>query len=282
MTIVKGKVIKNISNNFYVEYEENILCCQGSTKLKLKKNRIYPGDFVEFMLEEKYIKTISARKNLLIRPAIANIDSVWLVFSAIQPEMNFGLLDRMILIMEINQIDVGIIITKIDLIDDEKLLKLKQKLLYYQKIGYRVLYSSPNQIVEIDEIVNNKEDIMFSGQTGVGKSTIINMLIPELKIKTQEISFALNRGKHTTREATFYKQDHYYIIDTPGFSSFDIPLTKEDIRDNFIDFQGLSVNCKYKNCYHDQEPKCAVKEHLTEEMIKSRHESYISLLNGGL
>ncbi|MGL5021564.1 MAG: ribosome small subunit-dependent GTPase A [Mycoplasmatales bacterium] len=276
---IKGLVIKAIASFFYVEVDDVIYECRASTKLKRNKKQIITGEYVMFDAYDKYIIAVLPRDNELIRPKIANVSNAVLVFSAIEPKMNFGLLDRMLLIMEINKLDSTIVITKMDLLDLNDQDKIKKSLVYYEKIGYRVLYTlTTEDIKSINDLIK-KDKYVFTGQTGVGKSTLINKLLPELNIKTQPISKALGRGKHTTREVTFYHHKNSYIIDTPGFSALDLPLTTEIVRDNYIDFYELSDECRFKGCYHLKEPSCNVKNEIAKnDSFDRRYENYVKIM----
>ncbi len=274
-----GLVVKAIASFFYVEKNDEVFECRASTKLKRNKQKIITGDYVLFDQEECYIHEIKERENQLIRPKIANVFNDMLIFSATEPRMNFGLLDRMLLIMEKNQLETTIVITKMDLLTEQEDLEIRTKLKYYQEIGYQVFFSSmDSDESEIREAIMN-DKYVFTGQTGVGKSTLINKLLPGLNLETQEISKALGRGKHTTREVTFYHLNNSYIIDTPGFSALDIDLSKEDVRDHYVDFVELSTACKFNTCYHLKEPKCAVKEALDgNEQMQLRYDNYVKLM----
>jgi ribosome biogenesis GTPase len=274
---IKGLVIKAISSFFYVEVNDEVIECRASTKLKRNKKQIITGDYVMFDQESNYISEVVPRTNELIRPKIANVNNAMLVFSATEPGMNFGLLDRMLLIMELNDVDSMIVITKMDLLSVEEYNTLKSDLLYYEGIGYKVLYTD-NDVGLIGELIL-RDKYVFTGQTGVGKSTLINQLLPGLDIKTQPISKALGRGKHTTREVTFYHHNKSYIIDTPGFSALDLPLTKELIRDGYIDFVELGRECRFNGCYHLKEPNCRVKEMIGKnETFDLRYKNYVKYM----
>ncbi len=277
--LTTGLVVKAIASFFYIEKNDEIYECRASTKLKRNKQKIITGDYVLFDQEECYIHEIKERENQLIRPKIANVFNDMLIFSATEPKMNFGLLDRMLLIMEKNRLDTTIVITKMDLLTPDEEIQIRTQMKYYQEIGYRVFFSDLNgDVSEIKETIQN-DKYVFTGQTGVGKSTLINKLLPGLNLETQAISKALGRGKHTTREVTFYHLNNSYIIDTPGFSALDIDLTKEDVRDNYVDFVELAPGCKFSTCYHLKEPKCAVKEALVDnEQMQLRYDNYVKLM----
>lgn len=278
--LATGLVVKAIASFFYIEKNDEIFECRASTKLKRNKQKIITGDYVLFDVEERYIHEIKERENQLIRPKIANVFNDMLIFSATEPRMNFGLLDRMLLIMEKNRLETTIVITKMDLLTEAENTLIRQKMKYYQEIGYEVFFSNiDGDISEIKTAIMN-DKYVFTGQTGVGKSTLINKLLPELNLETQEISKALGRGKHTTREVTFYHFNNSYIIDTPGFSALDIGLTKEDVRDNYVDFVELAPGCKFSTCYHLKEPNCAVKEAIGDsEQMQLRYDNYVKLMN---
>lgn len=276
-----GLVIRAISSFFYILVDDQVIECRASKKLKLNKQKILTGDYVIYDPETNYISHIKERNNELIRPKIANVENCVLVFSATEPDMNFGLLDRMILIMELNNLKTHILITKTDLLDDTEVLNLFDQLSYYRSIGYPVFNS--NKKDDVSEFIKllNAEKFVFTGQTGVGKSTFINTLLPNLNLETQPISKSLGRGKHTTREVNFYQYNKSFIIDTPGFSALEIPFSAAQVRDNYVDFRKLSTCCKFNTCYHDKEPGCNVKDSIDTLPIvaKNRYNNYIKLLN---
>lgn len=276
----EGLIVKAIAGFFYVLYDGEVYECKSSTKLKQKKQKIIPGDVVLFDLDKLYIKDIKARKSELIRPKIANVSGIILVFSLAEPKMNFGLLDRMLMIMEVNNLESIILLTKRDLCSDEEFNEMLPKIKYYEKIGYKVLYN--NNINTKDDLIKELtyDKYILTGQTGVGKSTFLNKMIEGANAKTNEISKVLGRGKHTTRETIFYNlTKKIYLIDSPGFSALDVNLTREQIRDSFIDFQGVSSMCKFNGCYHINEPKCQVKKEVESgEILGDRYINYKKLM----
>lgn len=276
----RGLVIKSIASFFYIEYDGKVIQCRASTKLKKNKMKILPGDDVLFELDNLYIKEVLPRKNTLIRPQITNVGNAILVFSLVEPNMNFGLLDRMLMVMEFNNLNSIILITKRDLTSKEEFEKLNEKLDYYKSIGYEIIFNDEiNNQDEFSKFLKQDEKYVLTGQSGVGKSTFLNKMDSTLHLETQEISKVLGRGKHTTRETTFFKMKTNYLIDTPGFSSLDLQLTKEQIRDNFIDFFELAKGCKFQGCYHLKEPKCSVKEkYESNEILSTRYENYKKLM----
>lgn len=274
----KGLVVKAISSFFYLENENGeVIECRASKKLKLNKQMILTGDIVIYDSETKYISEVTPRTNELLRPKVSNVENAVLVFSVIEPEISFTLLDKMLLTLEINNLDVVIFVTKIDKISSEQFIEIEDHFKYYESIGYKVIYKKDNYLEQLNDLLV-QEKYVFTGQSGVGKSTLINELIPGSNIKTQETSKALSRGKHTTREVVFYKYENSYIIDTPGFSSLEINLTKEQIRDNFAEFYELAGECRFNGCYHLNEPNCNVKAQLgNNKYYDQRYSNYESI-----
>jgi ribosome biogenesis GTPase / thiamine phosphate phosphatase len=258
------------------------------TKLDTKFVQVSPkvGDNVIYDDQEDQvlITEILPRKNDLVRPDVANVDQVLLVFSAVNPDFSFHLLDMFLIIMNQENLTPVIVISKIDLIDEDSLIKLKKDLKYYEKIGYDLYYVNSKQRIGIDVLTSifKHKITVLAGQTGVGKSTLLNALMPELKLKTQEISKALGRGKHTTRHTELYNYNEGYIVDTPGFSKIEFKIFyPEDLKDYYKDFEKYQEDCKFKNkCNHVHEPGCAVKEaYENGEILKSRYEQYVAFFN---
>ena len=227
------------------------------------------GDHV--IIEDGMISQVLERRNELRRPPISNIDQVLLVFSGVEPEFSFRLLDRLLA----HTTDAGmtsvIIVTKTDLMSESALASLQAQLTYYETFApvYYTSTETPNQ--SILDLFPNKISIL-AGQSGVGKSTLINVLTGST-IETQAISQALGRGKHTTRHSELLPLLGGYVGDTPGFGTLDfMDWTKDQLRDSFADFVELSQHCKFRGCYHINEPSCAVKE---ANVLASRHESYL-------
>lgn len=277
---MKGLVVKSVASFFYVEADGTDYVCRSSTKLKRYKEKILPGDVVEFDAERLYITEIEPRTNVLKRPMIANVEYAILVFSFAEPAMNFNLLDKLLATMEYNNLETMILCTKLDLAEKELRDELITKMNYYSAIGYEVLYNSDitNKSAFVDFLVPGGKYVI-TGQSGVGKSTFLNKILG-LDIPTQEISQALGRGKHTTRETTFYNiGDEIYLVDTPGFSSLEVDIPKDILRDLFVEFVPVSRNCKFNTCLHNHEPGCAVKKSVKDGIIMmSRYENYIKFL----
>lgn len=250
------------------------------TKLEKKVMQISPkvGDFVLYDETDvnNPMQEILERQNELARPDVANVDQVLLIFAAKDPNFSFILLDQFLVLIEQANIKPVLIVTKIDLISKEELYELKQVLAYYEYIGYKIYYVNSKQKIGFDTLTDLFIDkvSVLAGQTGAGKSTFLNALVPSLNIKTQEISKALGRGKHTTRHSELFFFGGGLVADTPGFSKLELSLLdKSDLKNYFVEFESLSKSCRFKNdCDHIHEPDCHVRENAN--VMASRYEHY--------
>ena len=268
----KGKIIKNISNSYDVLINDKIITCTPRGKFKNLNITPLVGDNVLIDIDNKYIMDILPRENELIRPRVANCDIALIITSCKEPNLSLNLLDKEISLITLSDVEPVIIFTKLDLLNDNELDNIDKLKKYYSSIGYKVFYKE--EIDNIKKYLKNKE-VVLTGQSGAGKSTFLNM-IGNLNIKTNEISYALGRGKHTTRHVEIYRIDDINFLDTPGFSSITLEnYTKEEIRDSFIEFRDYL--CKFKDCMHDKEIDCAVKDN--PKILKSRYLNYLSFIN---
>ena len=271
-----GRIIKIVSNDYTVKCEDgNTYICKARGVFRNKKITPLVGDFVKITKEKNLIEEIMKRKNELIRPPVSNIDIALVVTSAKEPDFSSNLLDKMIDIIEFNNIIPVICISKYDLLDNTK--EMDEIVAYYKKIGYKVFINT--QIEDIKKIFKDNITIL-TGQTGVGKSSLINKLEKSMDLKTGEISKALGRGKHTTRHTELFELFDGYVADTPGFSSLNfIGMNKEDIRDNFIEFNEYKDKCKYRDCMHVNEDDCEIKRRVSNnEILKSRYDNYVKFI----
>jgi len=261
---MKNLIVKKNYNIYYVEDNNEILEC--SILGKLRKEDIKVGDYVEIDKEKKLITSILDRKNYLIRPSISNIDQCFVIISAKNPDFSTNFLDKMLCILEFNKIRPIICITKMDLLEDNS---IDIYLDYYKKIGYEIIFNT--EIDKIKKIIEDKITV-FTGESGVGKSTLLNKL-EDFNLKTNKISEYLKRGKHTTINIELFKLNNGYIADTPGFSCIEcIDMNKYDIRDNFIEFNNYKDKCKYRDCMHILEDNCYIKDN--NVILKSRYDNY--------
>lgn len=271
----QGLLIK-INSTIYTVKSKN-LTFNCVLRGKFRNNKITPlvGDKVLFDENELVINEILERKNYLLRPPVSNVDICLIVTSLIKPNINMTLLDKLISIVIINKIKPVIVLTKQDLLSKSEKKNIKNIIKYYNKIGIPTLTNK--DIRKLKKIVKGKI-VTVCGQTGAGKSTLINKFDKKLNLKTDEISEALGRGKHTTRHTETFKYKNSYISDTPGFSSLDLTdLTKEDIKNTFIEF---SNDCYFSDCNHLKENKCVVKEKVNDGIIlKSRYDNYVKMVD---
>lgn len=242
------------------------------------------GDYVEYKVDNNnsVITKIEDRKTDLIRPSICNISQAFVVFSVKEPDLNLNLLDRFITILEFYNIEPILVFNKWDLLKEEEINEVESIINYYKKIGYKIVRTSATQSI-LNELKNYIKDkiSVITGQSGVGKSSLLNQIDPNLDIKTSSISKALNRGKHTTRHVELIKLEDGWVADTPGFGTMDfIDMTEVDISHSFIEFFNESSECKYNGCLHLNEPYCKIKELVNKNIIlKSRYENYIQFIN---
>lgn len=281
----EGRIIKALSGFYYVKSNHTIYACKGRGVFRNQKITPLVGDLVTFEQTndgEGYIKEIDARKNELQRPPIANIDQAVVVSSVCQPSFSALLLDRFLVIVEAKKIKPMIVITKKDLASIEEVEEMTSYKQAYEKIGYKVEFLSLQSSQGMEKIKQFFQDkiTVLMGQSGVGKSTLLNALNPELSIKTGEISHSLGRGKHTTRHVEFLQINNGLVADTPGFSSLDFPeMEAEDLSAYFVEMNKRRDACKFRRCLHDQEPQCAVKKAVENGEINNyRYEHYLQFL----
>lgn len=276
---MQGRIIKNISNDYTVQTKTgDVFVCKCRGKFRNMKIIPLVGDEVLFDEENNYILEILPRKNELKRPPVSNIDQVVILTSVKHPNFSSYLLDKLITIIEYNCIEPIICFTKLDLLNEEEMNEIETIMDYYKKIGYQVYRNT--DLEQIKHIFQDKITV-FTGQSGAGKSTLLNHLDAQLQLKTSEISYALGRGKHTTRHVELIPLFGGLVADTPGFSALDFEMDKASIRDQFKEFEMYKEHCKYKDCMHDKEDHCMVKDKVEDgTILKSRYENYIQFIRG--
>lgn len=281
----KGQIRKALSGFYYVQDGEQLIQCRGRGVFRNKGITPLVGDYVDYEVEGNNDGTITAileRKNELVRPPVANIDQAILVFSTKEPAFNTILLDRFLVVLESFQVHPIICLTKTDLLNEKELQEIEKYKADYEAIGYSIIETykgDPQLLAKMIPLLQNKVTVL-AGQSGVGKSTLLNTLMPELDLKTGIISEALGRGKHTTRHVELIEIAGGLIADTPGFSSFDFErIEKEELTQCFPEFFVLSESCKFRGCLHLKEPKCAVKEAVEEKKVDQyRYNHYLQFL----
>lgn len=273
---MEGQIVKILSNLYFVKTTNGTIYeCHSRGKFRNQNITPVVGDYCKFNENDKYILEILERKNILVRPLVANIDQALIITSCKQPDFSTNLLDKLLVILEHNKIIPIICITKYDLLTNNEQKQIDNYIAYYQKIGYTVLLNT--DIAEIKRLFKDKTTV-FTGQTGAGKSTLLNKLDKNLNFETGEISLALGRGKHTTRHVELVEVSGGKVLDTPGFSSIDFRnLTIEDIKDTFIEFS--KYPCPYKDCRHLNEKECQIKEEvLNGNILESRYNNYLKFI----
>ena len=280
-----GRIMKGIGGFYYVEVEgAGLYECRAKGIFRNKKMKPNVGDIVDIDVISEEEKTgnltvIHKRKNQLIRPMVANVDQALVIFAVHEPEPNFQLLNRFLIMMEKQQIPVIICFNKMDLASEEEKEQLRQD---YENSGCRVLFSSAREgegIPEIRELLRGKTTVM-AGPSGVGKSSTLNTISPKTKMETGAVSEKIKRGRHTTRHSELiYLGEETFLMDTPGFSSLYLEdIDKEELRFYFPEFADYENQCRFNGCSHIHEPGCAVKQALEEGAIsRMRYDDYCYL-----
>ncbi len=280
-----GKIVKGIAGFYYVHVVESGLYeCKAKGVFRKEKQKPLVGDNVEIdILDEEdkkgNIVKIHERTNDLIRPLVANVDQAMVVFAITKPKPHFNLLDRFLIMMEQKDIPVYLVFNKRDIATQEEIDELEN---IYRNSGYKIIFVSAKEEENIEQlytVLENKTTVI-AGPSGVGKSTIINLLNPNAQMETGEISQKIERGKHTTRHSELFAVgSNGYIMDTPGFSSLYVnDFEKEELKWYFPEFELYNGQCKFQGCNHVNEPQCAVKEAIASgEISDIRYKSYLDM-----
>ena len=283
--MAQGQIRKALSGFYYIEQDGQLIQCRARGIFRNRGESPLVGDLVDYTKEsasDGSVDKIYPRKNELVRPPIANVDQAILVFSAKEPDFNTILLDRFLVVLESFHVQPLVVITKLDLLTDAEKAELQKYAEDYKAIGYDVIqtYKDDASLMETLKGHLTEKTTVLACQSGVGKSTLLNTLLPELDLKTGIISKSLGRGKHTTRHVELIEVAGGLLADTPGFSSFDFEtIEKEGLTACLPEFQRISEDCKFRGCLHTREPKCAVKQAVEAgEIRKYRYEHYEQFL----
>ena len=281
---MRGKIIKGIGGFYYIHTGEALYECKAKGIFRKEKMKPLVGDNVQIDIldEEKKLGSIVQilpRLNSLIRPAVANVDQAVVIFAMARPEPNLNLLDRFLVMMQMQGIKTLICFNKTDIAEDDLSEKLKK---IYDKCENELLFVSSLTESGIDmlkEKLTGKTTVL-AGPSGVGKSSVVNRLFPEAQAQTGLVSEKIGRGKHTTRHSElFYLEKQTYIMDTPGFSSLAVPdMEKEELKDYFSEFIPYDGMCRFQGCAHIHEPGCHIKDMVEAgELSENRYQNYVQM-----
>ncbi|NMA68835.1 MAG: ribosome small subunit-dependent GTPase A [Desulfitobacterium sp.] len=289
--MLSGIILKGYSGFYYVYAEGQVWECSLRGRFRVRNQEFLPGDRVKILPgvgNKGTIEKVLPRENQLKRPTIANVDQAFLTFAILDPEPDLNLLDRLLIQVTAVNIKPVIILNKIDLVkgletsDSSERFFPEDGLDFYQELGYKVIKFSSKTgegIEELQEHINYKVSVL-AGPSGVGKSSIVNTLDPDLEIKTGEVSRKLKRGRHTTRHVELLVCGEGLLADTPGFSSLRLPsMTRQDLSRYMVEFRQYGGECRFNDCLHLKEPDCGVKAALAEGKIRqSRYDHYCQFL----
>ena len=282
---MQGKIVKGISGFYYVHVVgSGIYECKAKGIFRRQNMKPLVGDNVEIEIISQADRTgnitgILQRQNMLIRPAVANVDQALLIFAAASPAPNFGLIDRFLVMMAYQKVPVLICLNKCDLVEEPIRERFRD---IYRGSGCRLLFASAKEHSGIEALMQELEGrtTTVAGPSGVGKSSLINLLAPQACMETGEISRKIERGRHTTRHAQLiHIGTNSYIMDTPGFSTMYLPeIEKEELQQYYPEFVSYEPECRFQGCSHITEPDCGVKQALqTGNISPMRYDNYCSL-----
>jgi len=274
-------VLKSIGGFYYIKTADGtIIECKAKGKFRKLALSPLAGDIVETEYEQgtNVITKIQPRKNQFVRPPFANLDLLVMVVATVEPNPNYFVIDKMCAIAQHKNVDVAIAVTKADLAQCEDIKEI------YNKAGYKVFITGEGQTDQLNALKAEMRGKIcaFAGNSGVGKSTLLNRLFPHLELETNAISQKLGRGKHTTRQVEIFDMGDCMVADTPGFSSIELDrdnfISKNDLPYAFVEFGEYLDQCKFADCSHTSEIGCRIKQAVEEGQIsQSRYDSYVAM-----
>ena len=279
--IKTGRIIKGVGGLYTVDVGEKTYACKAKGLFRLDKQSPLVGDFVDLeVIDEKeqegVISHIHPRKNQLLRPKITNVDQNVLVFTLVDPVANFDFLDRISILTHAQGLELLIVVNKMDQVPEDH-----PDIAYlYRVYGdlYPIIETSAMSQVGVDAVKAAVVEgiTVFCGLSGVGKSSLVNLICPAANMETGEISHKNKKGKHTTRYTNLIKMGAGYLADSPGFSSLEFNFPKEALEGYFKEFEPYLGQCRFSNCGHISEPDCAIKPQVGERISPERYERYVS------
>lgn len=285
MVLIKGKVIRKIQGFYDILCEKGIYSCKLKGILKKSNNKLncVIGDIVDFDIDDLVINNIYDRKNLLLRPLVANVDFVAITLSVKDPVIDINNFQKMLLLIDKQEIPLILILSKIDLVDEDEKTKMLNELNdRFRNIKiFCISLKTKEGLLELEKYIEGKQ-IVLSGASGVGKSSLVNYLLKDDVLEVGDISSKTKKGKNTTIDTRYFETDQIKIFDTPGYSYVSVPefYDKLDIMEYISEFKPYLGLCKFKNCIHIDEPQCYIKQMVIEDKINiKRYDFYKSLVN---
>ena len=277
---MEGLIVKGIGGFYYVKTKDGVLECKAKGLFRLKNITPMVGDrvVVEMERDSNVISEILERTSELERPMVANVTQAFTVFALRNPDINYELMNKFLIMLEKRNIKPVLVFNKADLGTEEAVEELKAMFI---GTGYKLFFIVARERVGLDDLIAElKGNIsVLCGPSGAGKSTLLNKMTGKEHMETGVISVRLKRGKHTTRHSELIEMNDGFIVDTPGFSTLELSLDPEELKDYFPEFYEYEGECRFKGCSHNREPQCRVKEEVGKNISRERYDFYVKFLN---